>query len=812
MCRIIEKNPHSVKQIHERRVSKGWEQLPIRRVRTTGKTLPRSGSEFEFMIRVNGQKITAILDTGSPISILPKSYTKTVRPKRIIRNESTWKFVDVNGKPIPILNRYKLNTEMNGIECKTFWWGVETNTKPIIGMDKFDKLGLQLTQRTTKPGSSIRRVTKNRDRQINARKPISKPIHRVENNSDESNQEAFTLEQSINKLRSQLRQKFHQLFQSNHTFKNFEYDVQFKNKMSVKQQKGRRIPIHMQKAVETEIEKLISEGHLEKLEEVGEHIFVSPVVVTRKSDGSVKIALDSVELNKQIVRKTMQMPILADLLDQISMKISEGRGKPLFISTIDLKYAFGQIKLHRNTAKHCVAAIVGGRATGHYRFKKGFYGLADMPVVFQAKIDRVLDNAANAWQDDIIIATRGTPEEHAAELEKVLERLQQHGYRASMEKSKLFQAETEWCGYQINASGVKPKQTRTEAVLKIEPPKTVKEVRSFLGSVQYLANFIENLSAKTEPIRLLLRKETKWRWGEAQSKAFETLKNDIANITALKHYDPSAEMILTTDGSTKGLGATLWQVDEHGRRAVAFASRYLCRAEKNYAINELELLAVKWAIEHFKFYLLGRRFQVETDHKALVAVLGRKSSNREYSSRLTRWRMRLLPFEFDIVYKPGSSMGITDYLSRSPSFEAPAESPDETELIVAIIDEFNKRKNATVLTAAISSLTNERRVNKANVREKSESQTDGRQQKQIAPLGLETPSEIIKRVVENNSEEFQPIRTPESDRRLAILKQAVIKSVDLQNAHQTADSNFSVLNVREIPDSGFPIKKLVCKS
>ena len=101
---------------------------------------------------------------------------------------------------------------------------------------------------------------------------------------------------------------------------------------------------------------------MQKLEEVGEDTFVSPVVVTRKSDGSVKVALVSVELDRLIVRKTMQMPILSKLLDQISIKISEGRGKPLYISTVDLKYAFGQIALHKNTEKHCVAAIVGGKA------------------------------------------------------------------------------------------------------------------------------------------------------------------------------------------------------------------------------------------------------------------------------------------------------------------------------------------------------------------------------------------------------------------------------------------------------------------
>ena len=189
------------------------------------------------------------------------------------------------------------------------------------------------------------------------------------------------------------------------------------------------------------------------------------------------------------------------------MNISERRRRPLYISTTDLKYAFGKFLLHHETAKHCVAAIVGGKATGHFRFRKGFYGLADMPVVFQSKMDKVLDNSAKAWQDNIIVVTRVSPEEHAKELGKVLSQLEQHEYRASEEKSKLFQTEVEWCGYLIKESGVKPKKTRTEPVTKIDAPKTVQEVRSFLGSVQYLAKFIENLSAKTEPFRKLMRKE-----------------------------------------------------------------------------------------------------------------------------------------------------------------------------------------------------------------------------------------------------------------------------------------------------------------
>ena len=100
-----------------------------------------------------------------------------------------------------------------------------------------------------------------------------------------------------------------------------------------------------------------------------------------------------------------------------------------------------------------------------------------------------------------------------------------------------------------------------------------------------------------------MRKSVKWNWGKPQQQAFDQIKTDIATITTLKHYDPSAQTILTTDASRKGLGATLWQTDEEGKQPVAFASRYLNSAEQNYATNELELLAVKWATEHFKQYL-----------------------------------------------------------------------------------------------------------------------------------------------------------------------------------------------------------------
>ncbi len=145
---------------------------------------------------------------------------------------------------------------------------------------------------------------------------------------------------------------------------------------------------------------------------------------------------------------------------------------------------------------------------------------------------------------------------------QVLKRLDSNGYKASLKKSKLFEKEVDWCGFNISQKRIMPKNSTVEAIQEIKPPNTLKEVRSFLGSVQYLMRYIPNLIEKTEPLRQLLTKRTKWRWTEVENNAFEGLKEDLQKIVPLKYYDVAEEPILTTDASTKGLGATLWQKEK----------------------------------------------------------------------------------------------------------------------------------------------------------------------------------------------------------------------------------------------------------
>ena len=203
------------------------------------------------------------------------------------------------------------------------------------------------------------------------------------------------------------------------------------------QQKGRPVPIHFQKIVKNELEKIIEKGHMEKADKTTENCFVSPAFETIKKDKSVKIALGSRKLNEPCIKRKATKPNMEELISKISAKITKKYGE-LWMSKINLDYAYGQAKLSTEASRHCVFSIIGGDFTGHYRFKKGFHGLSDIPTVFQKHIDKVLEFKTPVWLDDIICVTNGTIEAHEQELREVLSKLQEAGYRASERKTQLF--------------------------------------------------------------------------------------------------------------------------------------------------------------------------------------------------------------------------------------------------------------------------------------------------------------------------------------------------------------------------------------
>ena len=284
-----------------------------------------------------------------------------------------------------------------------------------------------------------------------------------------------------------------------------------------------------------ELEKLIEKGHLEKADKTTENCFVSPAVITIKETKSVKIALDSRKLNESCIKRKATMPKTEDLISQISAEITQNNGE-IWMPKIDLDYAYGQAKLSAEASRHCV--FIGGDFTGHYRFKKGFYGLSDIPTLFQEHIDKVLEFKSPGWLDDIICVTNGTIEEHDRELREVLTKLQEAGYRASERKTELFKKELTWLGYLINQEGVKPIKDKTDAITKLKDPTNTKELKSFLGSIQHLSKFLNNLSEKTDRMRKLLKKDVKWEWTKEINDDLEQLKQEITETPCRAHFDP----------------------------------------------------------------------------------------------------------------------------------------------------------------------------------------------------------------------------------------------------------------------------------
>ena len=244
-----------------------------------------------------------------------------------------------------------------------------------------------------------------------------------------------------------------------------------------------------------------------------------------------------------------------------------------------------------------------------------------------------------------------------------------------------------WLGHEIDEEGIKPNKEKVKAILDLKHPENPKQLKSFLGAIQYLAKILPRLSERTDKLRKLLKKNTECKWETEQQNDFE--KKMLTEEPALAHNAKDKDNIVSTDASKTGLGITLWQKQADGElKPIAFGSRLLIDSEKNYSIGELELLAVVWGLEKFRFYLYGKKVFLYTDHQTLEPLIKRNRCNKQYSARLTRWLDRLAHFDISIQHIAGSNLKFTDYLSRNPVEGATTENTyDEQYVINTLTDQ-----------------------------------------------------------------------------------------------------------------------------
>ncbi|XP_060806968.1 uncharacterized protein K02A2.6-like isoform X2 [Amyelois transitella] len=287
------------------------------------------------------------------------------------------------------------------------------------------------------------------------------------------------------------------------------------------------------------------------------------------------------------------------------------------------------------------------------------FGISSAPEVMQ-RLNTVIFSdiqGVHVYYDDIIVAGDSLSE-HDQILSKVIDRARKFNVKFNKNKVQYRAEFVKYVGLLLSKSGIKPDPEHVKAIVDLEKPKNIKELQKFLGMCNYLSKFISNYSKTTEPLRDLLKKDVLWDWGSLQEKAFQEVKCKISSAPTLAILEKDGTLTLQCDSSKSGMGACLLQKG----KPVSFYSRCYTECQQRWAPIEKELFAICLAMEKYHQFVYGRRIVVETDHKPLVAIMNKDIN--QISARLQRMVLRLLKYDFEIKYIPGSRMFVADYLSR----------------------------------------------------------------------------------------------------------------------------------------------------
>lgn len=416
--------------------------------------------------------------------------------------------------------------------------------------------------------------------------------------------------------------------------------------------KSYRYPQIHKEEVKTQVSKMLDQNIIRH----SNSPWSSPVwVVPKKLDASGKqkwrVVVDYRKLNEVTVGDKYPLPNISDLLDQL--------GKCQYFTTLDLASGFHQIEIDPKDIPKSAFSV----DNGHYEFVRMPFGLKNAPSTFQRVMDNILVGIQNerclVYMDDIIIYSP-TVHEHISRLTEVFKRLRNANLKIQPDKCEFLRKEVAYLGHLITKEGVKPNPDKIRCIQNFPQPTNQKEIKSFLGLAGYYRRFISNFAKLSKPLTKLLQKDVPFAFDSECKKSFEELKQTLTSTPVLIYPNFDETFLLTTDASAFAIGAVLSQGPIGKDLPIAFASRTLCKAESKYSTIERELLAIVWAVKHFRPYIFGRKFKLITDHRPLTWLF----SIKDPGSRLARWRLKLEEYEYEIEYKPGRINKNADALSR----------------------------------------------------------------------------------------------------------------------------------------------------
>ena len=464
--------------------------------------------------------------------------------------------------------------------------------------------------------------------------------------------------------------------------------VSFELKEGARPYHGRAFPIPKihKETIMKEIKRLIELGVLE-WQPTSE--WAAPSFIQPKKNKTVRFLTDFRELNKRLVRKPFPLPKISTVLQEL-----EGF---TFATALDLNMGYYTIRLDPDASRICTIIFPWGK----YSYKRLPMGIAGSPDIFQAKMSELMATLefVRTYLDDLLCITKGDLEDHLAKLKKVLTKLQDAGLKVNADKSKFCALETEYLGYILTRDGIKPQPNKVQAILALNPPTNVKELRRFLGMVQYYRDLWAKRSEMLAPLTDLVgecgqtkvtrangTKKVPWHWDEVHQKAFDAVKTTIAKDVVLAYPDYNQVFEVFTDASSTQLGSVITQ----NNRPLAFFSRKLSDTQQKYSVTEIELLAIVETLKEFKGMLWGQQLVVYTDHQNLMRDALGLTSDRVY-----RWRLLLEEYGPEIVYIKGIDNTVADAISRLDFNPTPTTQRKECQNWMTFTKRWCKLSNST---------------------------------------------------------------------------------------------------------------------